>query len=53
MARRSHIEADDVLDLLGERWIVRSVQAAHSMWLETIGVPDALARPQGDPDGAR
>ena len=53
MARRIHVEADDVLDLAGEGRIVRALEAAHPMRLEAVGIPDALDRPQGDPDGLR
>ncbi len=53
VAWRIHGKADDVLDLLGEGRIVRALEAAHPMRLEAMGIPDALDRPQGDPDGLR
>ncbi len=53
VARRIHIEPDDVLDLLGEGRIVRALEAADPMRLEAMGIPDALDRAQGDPDGLR
>jgi hypothetical protein len=37
------IEADDVDQLLGEGWIVRTLEAARPVRLELVRVPDALA----------
>ena len=53
VAWRVHVEADDVLDLLGEGRIVRALEAADAMRLEAMGIPDALDGAQGDPDGLR
>lgn len=51
MTWRVHVGADDILDLLGEGWIVRALEAADPMRLEAMGVPDALDGAQGDHDG--
>ena len=50
MGRRVHVEADDVLDLLGEGGVVRALEGPHAVRLEMVGVPDPLNRSQRDPD---
>jgi hypothetical protein len=41
MGRRVHIEAHDVLDLLGEGGIVGLLEGADAVGLEAMGVPEA------------
>jgi hypothetical protein len=53
VAWRIHVEADDVLDLLGESKVIRELQTAHPIRLEAMSIRDALDRPQEDPDGLR
>ena len=48
---RVHVEADDVLDLLGEFGIVGAFERAQAMRLETMRVPQALDGAQLDADG--
>ena len=50
MHRRIHVEARDVLDLLGEGRIVGALEGAQPVWLQMVGVPDALHRAQADAD---
>ena len=51
VGRRVHIEADDVLDLLGEGWIGGPLEGADAVGLETGGFPEALHCPQADTGG--
>ena len=41
-----HVEADDVLHLLGEGGVLGALEGAQAMRLETVRFPDALHRPQ-------
>jgi len=39
---RVHVEADDILDLLGEIWIVGALESADAMRLQAMRFPQAL-----------
>jgi len=43
---RVHVEADDVLDLLGEGWILGAFDRAQPVGLEVVRLPDALNGPE-------
>lgn len=53
VSRRVHIEADDILDLLGKLWIGRPLEGSDAMRLEAMLLPEALHRPQRDPHDFR
>jgi hypothetical protein len=42
MGRRAHIEADDVLDLLGESGVLGALEGSQSVRLQPVRLPDAL-----------
>ena len=44
------VQADDVLDLRGERRIGGPLEGADAVRLQAVGLPDALHRAQGDAD---
>ena len=44
VGRRVHVEADDVLDLLGKSGVVGPLEGADTAGLEAMGLPDALHR---------
>ena len=48
---RVHVEADDVLDLLGELGIVGALEGANAVWLQPMRLPQALHGAQADADG--
>ena len=50
---RVDIEPDHVPELLDEPGVVRELELAHAMRLETMGAPDALDRADADPGLAR
>ena len=50
MGGRVHVEADDVLDLLGESRVVRALEGAHAMRLQMVPLPNALDGAQRDAD---
>ena len=50
VSRRVHVEADDILDLLGEGRVVRALEGAQAMRLQMMRVPDALDGAQRDAD---
>jgi hypothetical protein len=41
MLGRIQIQADDVLEFLGETGIVTQLEGFHAMWLQPVTVPDA------------
>ena len=43
---RVHVEADDVLDLLGEGGVLGALEGAQAMGLQVVRLPDALDRAQ-------
>lgn len=51
MDRRAHVEADDVLDPLGEGGVVGLLEGADAVGLEAMGLPDALHCAKGNADG--
>ena len=51
VSRRVHVEADDVLDLLGELGIVGAFEAAQAMRLKAMRLPQTLDGAQRDADG--
>ena len=51
MLGRIHVEADDVLDLLGELGIVGALEGADAVRLQPMRLPQALHRAQADADG--
>ena len=53
VSRRIDVEADDVLQLLGELRIVGELEAPHPMWGEPVRLPDALHRGGADARGLR
>ena len=48
MGGRIDVEADDVLELLGELRVVRQLERSDAMRRELVGLKDALHRPQAD-----
>ena len=48
---RVHVEADDVLDLLGELGIVGALKGANAVRLQSMRLPQALHGAQADADG--
>ena len=42
MSGRVHIETNDILDLLGEFWIIGALERPQPMRLEAMGVPQTL-----------
>ena len=48
---RVHVEADDVLDLLGELGIVGALEGANGVRLQPVRLPQALNGAQADADG--
>ena len=46
-----HVEADDVLDLLGELGIVGALEGANAVRLQPMRLPQALHGAQADADG--
>ena len=52
VGRRVHVEADDVLDLLGEGGVVGALEGSQSMRLQPVRLPDALDRPQREAHGS-
>lgn len=53
VSRRVHVEANDILDLLGELWIGRPLECSDAMLLEAMLLPEALHRPQRNPHDLR
>ena len=53
MARRVHVEADNILDLLGEGGVVRALEGADAVRLQAMRLPNALHRAQTDADRLR
>jgi len=53
MGGRVHVEADDVLDFLGEPGIVGALEGSQAMRLEPVFFPEALHGAQRNPDGFR
>jgi hypothetical protein len=53
MARRIHVEADDVFDLLGEGRVGSTLEGAHAVRLQAVLLPDALDRAQRNPGCGR
>ena len=53
MSRRIDVEADDVLQLLGELRIAGELEAPHPMWGKPVRLPDALHRGGADARGLR
>jgi hypothetical protein len=51
VGRRVHIEADDILDLLREFWVVRTLEGSDAMRLETMPLPNPLHGPQRNAHG--
>jgi hypothetical protein len=49
MGRRIDVEANDILELLGEFGIVGELECAHPMRLKPVPLPDALHRGGADP----
>jgi hypothetical protein len=49
MGGRIDVEADNVLELVGELRIVRQLECPDAMRRELVGLEDALHRPQADP----
>src|SRR5436190_21627513 len=52
MCRRAHIEADDVLDLLGESGVLGALEGSQSVRLQPVRLPDALDRAQREAHGS-
>src|SRR5437764_5755497 len=52
MCRRAHIEADDVLDLLGESGVLGALEGSQSVRLQPMRLPDALDRAQREAHGS-
>ena len=50
MGGRVHVEADHILDLLGEGRVVRALEGPHPMRLQAVRLPDPLHGAQRDPD---
>jgi len=51
VARRLHVEADHILDFFGEGGVLGFLESAQPVWLETVGIPDPLDRPQANANG--
>jgi len=50
---RVHVEADDVLDLLGEGGVVRALEGPHPVRLQAMRLPDPLHGAQREADHRR
>ncbi len=51
MGRRVHVEADDVLDLVGEGGIIGALEGPDAVRLEAVSLPDPLHRAQAQAHG--
>ena len=51
MRRRIDVEADHVLQLVGELRVVGELELAHPVWCQAVAVPDALHRGNADAGG--
>lgn len=48
MTGRVHVEANDILHLLGKGWVGGALEGAHPVRLQAVFLPDALDRAQRD-----